>query len=111
MSVKSLIQDGPEKWADLNIRDKIQETAACMLLASGVIMSFLSFFLNNFSIEQSVLIYIAQALLFGSSMLGMSIYFRTKFLEFNNKADKVMSGLNQMSEQIEEIETRSLGGR
>lgn len=88
-----------EHWRDLNVRDKIQEAMAVLLIMSGIVISFLSFFMNNYNIEANVLIYVAQAFLFGGSFMGLSIYFRSKFLEFNNTADKRIKEYNDNAEQ------------
>jgi hypothetical protein len=48
-----------EKWNELGIKDKIQYVMAILLIVSGIILAFLSFFLNSFNIATGVLIYIA----------------------------------------------------
>jgi len=72
----------------LPIKDKIQYLVAIALIASGIIIAFLSFFLNSFNISNGVLIYIAQAFVAGGSIFGVSIYFRTKLGEFRGEAAK-----------------------
>lgn len=47
-----------EKWKELGIKDKIQYVMAVLLITSGIILAFLSFFLNAFNIATGVLIYI-----------------------------------------------------
>ena len=76
-----------EKWSMLGIKDQIQYITAIVLILSGVVIAFLSFFLNSFNIATGVLIYIAQAFVAGGSIFGVSIYFRTKLGEF--KSDTV----------------------
>lgn len=76
-----------EKWSMLGIKDQIQYITAIVLILSGVVIAFLSFFLNSFNIATGVLIYIAQAFVSGGSIFGVSIYFRTKLGEF--KSDTV----------------------
>ncbi len=48
-----------DKWASLCVKDKISYMVAFALIASGIIMAFLSFFLNAYNIATGVLIYIA----------------------------------------------------
>ena len=76
-----------EKWGQLGIKDKIQYITAIVLITSGIVLAFLSFFLNSFNIASGVLIYIAQAFVAGGSIFGVSIYFKTKLGEF--KSDTV----------------------
>lgn len=75
-----------EKWKQLGIKDRIQYITAICLIASGIFIAFLSFFLNSFNIASGVLIYIAQAFVAGGSIFGVSIYFRTKLGEFRSDA-------------------------
>lgn len=75
-----------EKWGQVGIKDKIQYITAIFLIASGILIAFLSFFLNGFNIASGVLIYIAQAFVAGGSIFGVSIYFRTKLGEFRSDA-------------------------
>lgn len=75
-----------EKWSMLGIKDQIQYITAVVLILSGVIIAFLSFFLNSFNIATGVLIYIAQAFVAGGSIFGVSIYFKTKLGEFKSDA-------------------------
>lgn len=75
-----------EKWGQLGIKDQIQYITAIVLIFSGVVIAFLSFFLNSFNIATGVLIYIAQAFVAGGSIFGVSIYFKTKLGEFKSDA-------------------------
>lgn len=75
-----------EHWSDLGIRDKISYATAIGLIVSGVCMGFLSFFLHEYNIETGTLIYIAQCFVVGGSLLGASVYFRSKWVEFNTAA-------------------------
>ena len=47
------------RWKDLCIKDKIQYVMAILLILAGVVMAFLSFFLNAFTIASGTLIFIA----------------------------------------------------
>lgn len=66
-------------------KDRIQYGTAIAMIASGMVLSFLSFFLNNFNIADGVLWYVAQALVYAGSIFGVNIYIRTKYGEAENK--------------------------
>lgn len=63
-------------------REQWQYTLATLLIASGIAIAFISFFLNNHDIADGVLTYIAQAFIAGGSLLGVSIYVRGKLSDF-----------------------------
>lgn len=86
----------PHKWRDLPIKDRLSYATAIGLIASGVVIAFLSFFLNQYDIATGILIYIAQAFVVGGSLLGASAYFRSKWLEFNTNAQ---TEIKQMIDQ------------
>ena len=71
-----------EKWKDLNIKDRIQYVVAIVLIVSGVLIAFLSFFLNAYTIATGTLIYIAQCFITAGGIFGVSIYFKSKIGEF-----------------------------
>lgn len=80
----------PQKWNELSIKDKISYVIAIMMIASGMLMAFLSFFLNAFNISTGVLLYVAQAFLCGGSIIGVSAYLKSKWLEIDTRAsDKI----------------------
>ena len=76
-----------KKWKDLSIKDRISYIVAFVLIISGILIAFLSFFLNAYNIATGVLIYIAQCFVIGGGLIGANVYFRTKWIEFNTKAD------------------------
>jgi uncharacterized membrane protein len=77
-----------QKWSDLSLKDRINYIVAFTLMASGVLLAFLSFFLNQHNISTGVLIYIAQCFVIGGGLIGANVYFRSKWLEFNTRADR-----------------------
>lgn len=77
-----------KKWKDLLIKDKISYIVAFVLMGSGIIIAFLSFFLNSHEISSGVLIYIAQCFVIGGALVGANVYFRSKWLEFNTRANQ-----------------------
>lgn len=82
-----------KKWNELGIKDKIQYVMAIVLIASGITMAFISFFLNAYNIASGTLIYISQCFIMAGGIFGISVYFRNKLGEFKANAD----------EQIEKI--------
>lgn len=82
-----------------NSKEWIQYGSAIAMIASGIILAFLSFFLNNYDIADGVLWYIAQALIYAGGVFGVSIYFKTKLGEFESKARK------ELKDYIDQKET------
>ena len=82
-----------EKWKELGVKDKIQYVMAIVLIASGIVMAFLSFFLNAYTIASGTLIYISQCFIMAGGIFGVSVYFRNKLGEFKSTA----------TEQIEQL--------
>ena len=78
-----------ENWKELGFKDKAQYTTAMILIASGIIIAFLSFALIQ-TITSGVLIYIAQAFTAGGAIFGVSIYFKSQLIEAHGETmDKV----------------------
>ena len=89
-----------KKWKELPIKDKISYVTAIGMIVSGIILAFLSFFLNQYDIATGVLIYIAQCFVIGGGLIGASVYFKSKWLEFNTNAK------NKFKEMEDEIVDR-----
>lgn len=78
-----------ESWKQLGFKDQAQYTTAMVLIASGILIAFLSFALIH-TISSGVLIYIAQAFVAGGSIFGVSIYFKNQLIEAHGETmDKV----------------------
>lgn len=67
-----------------NTKEWLQYGSAIGMLASGVALTFLCFFLNQYDINDSVLLYVAQCLVYAGSIFGVSIYIRSKIGEVKN---------------------------
>ena len=87
------------KWSDLSIKDKLSYIVAFVLIGSGILIAFLSFFLNSFNIATGILLYIAQAFVIGGGLVGASVYFRSKWVEFNTNAK------HEIDERFEHLES------
>lgn len=74
------------RWKDLCIKDKIQYAMAILLVVAGVVIAFLSFFLNAFNIATGTLIFIAQCFVTAGGIFGVSVYFKSKIGEFSSTA-------------------------
>lgn len=83
------------KWKELSVKDRISYITAFVLIGSGILLAFLSFFLNAYNIATGVLIYIAQCFVIGGGLVGANVYFRSKWVEFDTRAK------NEIRELIE----------
>lgn len=90
-----------ENWKELGFKDKAQYTTAMILIASGIIIAFLSFALIQ-TISSGVLIYIAQAFTAGGAIFGVSIYFKNQLIEAHGET------INKVKELIEDIVDRKI---
>lgn len=60
-------------------KDGIMITTACVMLASGIALSFLSFFLSaSHIVHDSALWYFAQTIVYASSVFGIGSYVHLK---------------------------------
>lgn len=73
-----------------DIKDYIMIISALVTLASGIVLSFLSFFLSRYQIHDSILWYYAQTLMYAGSCFGIGAYVRKfeKKIDNNNKKDR-----------------------
>lgn len=90
------------KWNELCIKDKLAYIIAMVMIGSGILIAFLSFFLNAFNIATGVLIYIAQTFCVGGSIVGASAYFKSKWMEFDTRADNVIA--NKVNEIVNKFD-------
>lgn len=85
-----------ENWKELGFKDRAQYTTAMVLIASGILLAFVSFFLIH-TITSGVLIYIAQAFTAGGAIFGVSIYFKNQLIEAHGET------MNKVKELIEDV--------
>ena len=90
-----------ERWRELGFKDQAQYITAMVLIASGIIIAFLSFALIQ-TITSGVLIYIAQAFTAGGAIFGVSIYFKNQLIEAHGET------INKVKELIEDIVDRKM---
>ena len=64
----------------------LAEFSAVMMLLSGVVLTYLSFFLGGRGeVADSVLYYMAQCLVYAGSIFGVSVYMRRSMVEIRRK--------------------------
>ena len=68
-----------------NVREGLQYSAAIGMLLSGVVLTFLSFFLNNYVVSDGVLWYASQTLVYSGAIFGVNVYFKTKLGNFESR--------------------------
>ena len=85
-----------ENWKELGFKDKAQYTTAMILIASGILIAFLSFAWIQ-TITSGVLIYIAQAFTAGGAIFGVSIYFKNQLIEAHGET------MDKVKELIEDV--------
>lgn len=71
-----------------DIKEKIMIASALITLGSGIVLSFLSFFLSSYRIDNSVLWYFAQTLMYAGSCFGIGAY----ITKFKNDMDEKING-------------------
>ena len=79
-----------QRWKDLGFKDRAQYVLSIILILSGIMIAFLSFFLT-YDIATGVLIYIGQAFIAGGGLLGVSIYFRDKLREARGEMSSMIT--------------------
>ena len=65
-------------------KDKIQYFTAVLMLISGVVLAFFSFFMKD-DVTEGVLWYVAQCVVYAGSIFGVSIYIKSKFEKITKK--------------------------
>ena len=71
-----------------NTKEWIQYASAVGMLVSGVLLTFLCFFLNHYEVKDSVLWYVAQCLVYAGSIFGVTMYIHSKWGEVKNYIDE-----------------------
>ena len=67
-------------------KDVIQYGTAVMMLVSGVVLIFCSFFIQG-KLEEGVLWYSGQTMVYAGSIFGVTMYIRSKSGELKNYID------------------------
>lgn len=88
-----------KKWVELSIKEKLSYLTSIIMIGSGILLAFLSFFLNAHNIATGVLIYIAQTFLVGGTLIGASIYLKSKWIEFNSTIQEEITRLGDKKDE------------
>lgn len=72
----------------MTTKEKIQYGSALGMLGSGVLLTFLCFFLADYHIADSVLWYVAQCMVYAGSVFGVSLYVAAKMGEMRSMIQK-----------------------
>ena len=88
-----------KKWVELTIKGKLSYITSLIMIGSGILLAFLSFFLNAHNIATGVLIYIAQTFLVGGTLIGASIYLKSKWLEFDSRIQDEITKLGDKKDE------------
>jgi len=83
-------------------KEKIQYTTAVGFLITGVILCFLSFFLNEYSVDQGSLWYLGQSVAFCAAVFGINLLVKNEMLKveerLNRKVDYKMHKVDDLFE-------------
>ena len=93
-----------ENWKELGFKDKAQYTTAMILIASGILIAFISFSMIH-TITSGVLIYIAQAFTAGGAIFGVSIYFKNQLIEAHGET------MDKVKQLIEDVVEKHIKGK
>lgn len=75
-------------------KDKIQYSTAVVMLMSGVILTFCSYFMQG-DVVEGVLWYAGQTMVYAGSIFGVTMYVRVKSGELKNYIDKKINSNEQ----------------
>ena len=93
-----------ENWKELGFKDKAQYSTAMILIASGILIAFISFSMIH-TITSGVLIYIAQAFTAGGAIFGVSIYFKNQLIEAHGET------MDKVKQLIEDVVEKHIKGK
>jgi len=71
-------------------KETVQYMTAIFTLFTGIVLCFLSFFLNEYDIETGVLMYFGQTLIFCAAVFGINLMVKTKVLEAETRIKQEM---------------------
>lgn len=71
-----------------NKKEVLQYSTAIGTLITGIVMCFISFFLNEYDIEHSVLMYFGETLIFCAGVFGVNLYINDRIMQTEQRIDK-----------------------
>ena len=88
---------------NLKIKENVQYTTAIFFLFTGIVICFLSFFLNGYDVKGGALTYLGEAVAFCAGVFSINLYVKNKVneaeLRINQRLDR---RIQQAEEEIEE---------
>ena len=81
-------------------KENIQYTTAIGFLITGIVICFLSFFMNEYDIETGALTYLGESVAFCAGVFSINLYVRKKVEEaeirINSRMDKKMHKVDDL---------------
>lgn len=71
----------------MNTKERIQYATAVVMLLSGMVLTFLCFFLNAYDVTDGVLWYTAQCIVYAGSVFGVSLVIRSQLERMKRKGE------------------------
>ena len=90
-----------------NSKEWIQYGTASLMILSGVVLTFISFFVNG-DVTEGVLWYMAQALTYAGGIFGVSIYFRTKLGDTESRVKDYFDRRLAKAEETQDSEEKPM---
>lgn len=81
-------------------KENVQYTTAIVFLFTGIVICFLSFFLNEYDVGGGALTYLGEAVAFTGGVFSINLYVRKKVeeaeLRINNRMDRKMHKVDEL---------------
>lgn len=81
-------------------KENIQYTTAILFLFTGILMCFLSFFLNKYDVGGGALTYLGESVAFCAGVFSINLYVRNKVAEaetrINSRMDRKMQKVDNL---------------
>lgn len=88
-------------------KENIQYTTAIIFLITGIILCFLSFFLNEYEVDRGSLWYLGQSVAFCAAVFGINLLVKNEMLKveerLNRKVDHKMHKVDDLIADEEEL--------
>ena len=85
-----------QHWKDLDIKDKLAVSTACMAFLAGWLLTGLAAFVPLLLSEQSVLWILGQSLVYSASVFGVAAYFKSESVQLRRDVDKHLAHTERM---------------
>ena len=70
---------------DISKKENIQYSTAIIFLFTGILICFLSFFMNEYDVETGALTYLGEAVAFCAGVFSINLYVKSKVNEAENR--------------------------